>query len=100
MCLDTPIIMPEKDAVSPENAIIQLEVIEAVYGILITNKEEVAHWIADMARNRGEAFAITSVLNTRIAIAIGKGELDGSIWIPGDLLEEILSALRRGEAWR
>lgn len=86
--------MHERDGISPENAIMQLEVIEAMYGIAILNKEEVAHWIADMARDRKEALAITTILNTRIATGMGGG-MSGELLVPRGLLEQILVDLRR-----
>ncbi|MDH7594422.1 MAG: hypothetical protein QHG99_08795 [Methanomicrobiales archaeon] len=91
--------MAEREGVPPENAIMQLEIIETMYGLTIENKEEIAHWISDMARNRREALSITTTLNTWIALSLGKGEISENVHIPIDLMEGFLFDARRGDAF-
>ena len=68
-----------------------LQTIESVYGVKITNKKEVAEWIADKTHDEKTALTIATVLNTWVLT----NKYSGNIKIPFKVLKQIHDNLLR-----
>jgi len=76
-----------------DHAETQLMTIEAVYGIRILNRQEVADWIAGAISDREDILLASTYLNTWVALCNPSGVIE----IPYETVEHIIRKVVKGD---
>lgn len=73
------------NAIIKDRVTAHLETIEAVYGVRIINKTEIAGWISEKTRDEKTALSIATALNTWVMMNSSSGDIK----IPFDVMGQI-----------